>query len=138
LQALRPNFFTGAALSQGGALAATAAADEPARLLAADGSAIAIEIVPFARLPVAPLALAIGPLDGETFVAALTEVAIHLFDPEGRLRSRTALPPAAVDAPPSRDPRGGVAIAGDRLRWAIPSRGRAGLLRRDGDRLVEL
>ena len=135
LRPVRRNFFTGEALVAGGAVAAAVEADEPVRLLARAGP-LRVTLSPFARLAEAPLAVAAGPLGGAPHVAAITRDEIVLWDGRGREVVRHPLPPPAANAAPSRDPRAGLVIAGDRVRWAVPSRGRAQVLRLSGDLLV--
>ncbi|WP_373044124.1 hypothetical protein [Vulgatibacter sp.] len=132
---VRSNFFTGAALSAGGALLAEAPADAAARLLAgrlATGP-LEVEWARFATLPTAPLALAVGHLGGVPHVAAITRDELVLFDAAGAEVTRLVLEGTGVA---SRDPRAGVVVAGDRVRYALPLRGSAAVLRLERGRLI--
>lgn len=140
LRTLRPNFFTGEALAAGGPLAAELPADASARLLAGPGAMgpLAIEVVPFAALAQAPVALAVGTLGGTPYVAALLEDELVLLGADGSRRARHPLPPPAPGALPSRDPRAGLVVVSDSIRYAFPSRGVAGAVRLEGDALVHV
>lgn len=138
VRAVRDNFFTGAALAAGGALAAQVGADAATRVLAGGGTPqpFAIEVTPFARLGEEPLALAVGSVGGVASVAALGRTELVLFDASGAVRARYALPPPAPGALPSRDPRAGLVVVGDGVRYALPLRGAAEVLRLQDGALV--
>lgn len=143
LAPVRINFFTGRPTGPGGLVSAAVPADREARLLARarpapPGPGTGFEVVRWAPLAAAPLALAAGDLDGDgaAELAVLEAGAVHVLGADGTVRS--TLPLAAAggeEGPPvpTRDPTGTLAVVDGALLWSVPHLGREGSLRlRDG------